>query len=95
LPRNGVWKSPIDGNVGGRIIRRMKIDRGISYGMARKIFKEKMQALKKTYAEIAGKFIDDLVKDEANELKTIEEKRLNTEQILQKEEEENTKLNAT
>jgi hypothetical protein len=86
LPRNGVWKSPIDGNVGGRIIRRMKIDRGISYGTARKIF---------TYAEIAGKFIGDLVKDEANELKTIEEKRLNTEQILQKEEEENTKLNAT
>jgi hypothetical protein len=49
----------------------MKIDRGISYKMARKIFEEKIQASKKTHAEIAGKFIDDLAKDEANELQDI------------------------
>jgi hypothetical protein len=56
------------------IITRMKIDRGISYGMARKIFEEKIQASKKTYAEIAGKFIDDLARDEANELKILRKK---------------------
>jgi hypothetical protein len=49
----------------------MKIDRGISYGMAQKIIEEKIQASKKLYAEIAGKFIDDLARDEANELQDI------------------------
>jgi hypothetical protein len=73
----------------------MKIDRGISYGMARKIFEEKIQASKKTFAEIAGRFIDDLARDEANELQDTKEKRLNTEKILQEEEEENTKLKGT
>jgi Mg2+ and Co2+ transporter CorA len=73
----------------------MKIDRAISYGLPRKIFEEKIQASKKTYAKIAGKFIDDLAKDEANELQAIKEKRLNTEKILYEEEEENTKLKAT
>jgi hypothetical protein len=57
------------------IITRMKIDRGISYGMARKIFEEKIQA--------SYKFTDDLAKDEADELQDIEEKRLNAEKILQ------------
>jgi Mg2+ and Co2+ transporter CorA len=65
------------------------------YGMTRKIFEEKIQVSKKTYAEIAGKFIDDLAKHEANKLQAIKEKRLNTEKILQEEEEENTKLKAT
>jgi hypothetical protein len=63
--------------------------------MAREIFEEKIQASKKTYAEIAFKFIDDLAKDEANELQAFKEKRLNTEKIFQEEEEENTKLKAT
>jgi hypothetical protein len=60
------------------IITRMKIDRGISYGVVRKIFEEKIQASKKTYAEIAGKFIDDLAKYGANELQAIKKKRLDT-----------------
>jgi hypothetical protein len=61
----------------------MKIDRGIFYGMARKIFEEKIQASKKTYAEIVGnKFIDDLAKDEANKLQATKEKKLNTEKIF-------------
>jgi hypothetical protein len=58
--------------------------------MARKIFEEKIQAPKKAYAEIAGKFIDDLAKDDANELQDIKEKRLNVEKIFQEKEEENT-----
>jgi hypothetical protein len=62
--------------------------------MVRKIFEEKIQAPKK-HAEIAGKFIDDPARDEANELQDIKKKRLNTEKILQEEEEENNKLKAT
>jgi hypothetical protein len=50
---------------------------------------------KKTYVEIAGKFIENLSKDEANEGQAIGEKRLNTEKILQEEEEMNIKLKAT
>jgi nitrate/TMAO reductase-like tetraheme cytochrome c subunit len=42
--------------------------------MARKIFEEKIQASKKTYAEITDKFIDDLAKDEANELNILKKK---------------------
>jgi hypothetical protein len=53
----------------------MKIDRDISYGMARKIFEEKIQASKKTYAEIAGKYIDDLAKDEAMNCKLLRQAR--------------------
>jgi hypothetical protein len=67
----------------------------ISYLLARKIFEEKIQASKKTYAEIAGKFIDDLARDEANELQDIKEKRLNIEKIFQEEKEENNKLKVT
>jgi hypothetical protein len=58
--------------------------------MARKIFEEKIQAPKKACAEIAGKFIDDLAKDDANELQDIKGKRLKVEKILQEKEEENT-----
>jgi hypothetical protein len=56
---------------------------------------KKNTSLKKTYAEIAGKLIDDLARDEAYELQDIKEKRLNAEKILQKKEEKNTKLKAT
>jgi hypothetical protein len=74
--------SSFDKNCETRVVENIiirKRDQSISYGMAVKIFKEKIQVSKKTYAEIAGKFIDDLACDEANELQDIKEKRLNTE----------------
>jgi hypothetical protein len=39
-----------------------------------KNLRRKNSSLKKTYAEIAGKFIDDLAKDETNELQAIKKK---------------------
>jgi hypothetical protein len=44
-----------------------------------KNLRRKKKASDKTYADIAGKFIDDLARDEANELQDIKEKKLNTE----------------
>jgi hypothetical protein len=42
------------------IITRMKIDRGISYGMARNIFDQKIDNAKQSYAEAAGKIAENL-----------------------------------
>jgi hypothetical protein len=43
-------------------ITKMKIDRGISYGMARKMFDERVNNQKATYADMAAKQADDMVK---------------------------------
>jgi hypothetical protein len=57
LPKNGhsSFVKNCETRVVENIIIRIKVDQGIFYGVARKIFEEKIQASKKTYAEIAGK----------------------------------------
>jgi hypothetical protein len=73
-------------------ITRMKIDRGISYGMARKMFDERVNNQKATYADMAAKQSDDMAKSLAIELNTVKAKRQNIQKIVEETEEENNKL---
>jgi hypothetical protein len=73
-------------------ITRMKIDRGISYGMARKMFDERVNNQKATYADMAAKQADDMAKSLVMELNTVKAKRQNIQKIIEETEEENNKL---
>jgi cell shape-determining protein MreC len=63
--------------------------------LARKIFDQKIDHAKQSYAEAAGKFAENLAREEANQLESVKEKRMNTEKLLQDAKEENEKLQAT
>jgi hypothetical protein len=56
-------------------ITKINIGRGISYGMARKMFDERVNNQKATYADMAAKQADDMAKSLAMELNTVKAKR--------------------
>jgi predicted transcriptional regulator len=70
----------------------MKIDRGISYGKARKMFDERVNNQKTTYAKMAAKQADDMAKSLAMEFNTVKAKRQNIQKIVEETEEVNKKL---
>jgi hypothetical protein len=70
-------------------ITRMKIDRGISYGKARKIFDERVNNQKATYADMVAKKADDMAKSLEMKLNTFKAKH---QKIVEETEEENKKL---
>jgi hypothetical protein len=92
--KHGSFDKDCQTRIKENIIIRMKIDRGISYGMARKIFDQKIDHEKQSYAEAAGNFAEKLAREEANQLESIRQKRMTTEKLLQEAEEENKKLKA-
>jgi hypothetical protein len=77
------------------IIIRIKVDEGISYGMARKIFDSKIQNAKQSYAEMATEYAENFAGEQINELTSIKEKREHAENILQAVETETQKLKET
>jgi hypothetical protein len=73
-------------------ITRIKIDGGISYGMARKRFEDRMMTQKNTYAHAAAALADEMASKQAMEMEAIMKKREEGEAMLKRLEEENSKL---
>jgi hypothetical protein len=77
------------------VIIRIKVDESISYGLARKIFDDKIQNAKQSYAEMATEYAENFAREQINELTSIIEKREHVENILQAVETENQQLKET
>jgi hypothetical protein len=60
----------------------MKIDKVLSYGIARKIFEDKVHQQGQTYAEMATSYPDELASEEAYELEKVKEHTAQAKQSL-------------
>jgi hypothetical protein len=68
---------------------RIKMDLGISYGLARKEFEEQFDREKETYAQVTRRNDDQMQKEQEKELAAIKKRQRNMKEVTEKIEREN------
>jgi hypothetical protein len=89
---HGSFDRDCQGRVAKMRVIGIKTELGMSYGLAKKIFEERFDRKKETYAQVTGRNEDQMQKVQKKELAAINERQKNMKKMAEKIERENEEL---